>query len=741
MFERIFERVKNVLLKIKVYIFSHVKTSIAGLLVILVGGYFLVSFLSPKQTATQYVTASPSRDTLVDSISGTGTVSLANLRNLNFRSAGRVDKVNFKTGDKVKAGDIIAIIDKTDLQNTLAQSKSSLAQAQNNQKNRTLSNAPTKYDIANLQESIKTAEVKLSSDKFNLDQAILNSPVNGKIISINNAVGDSVTAVNANTGLPTEADKIALDTAVKSAQAKVDQDKQNLDAVTLMSPVNGYVVAVNNNAGDQVSSGGSSVSSTSQYDIANLQIAVSNAQNNLNNASTPDQKLSAQNALTQASNNLKKSQSSGNGYVVIKDKLTGDNINVNFGVSGKIKTVNAGVGLEVFAGKTLLGTLESGTYQTQLDLDQAALNQAVIKAQSGPSTNATFVVSNDDNGGQNQNISFLVSGRLAEINVKTGDKITKGQQLAKLDQTTLQNTYQLSQSSVNQSKNNLANRYASNAPTQYDLANLEESVNVAKIKVSTDQYNLDHADLVSPIDGTLTALKISAGDTVSAGSISSQTESTSSSTSSTSGTSSAIAIVSDLDHPIINLSVGESDISKIKVGQLAQISFDALGEKKYVGKVDFIDPNPTTTSNIVSYTVRLAFTKSDENIKPGMSASANIIVQTIDNALTVPASAIKTTNGQSTLQTMVNGAPQTVTVEIGFSDGTNTEIKNGLTDADVVITSTISGTAAKSASGSTSLFNLGGGGGNRGGASTTTRTTSSSSGSSNAVPPGPPGGF
>ena len=118
------EKTKTVLLNTRNYIFDHKKTSVAGLIVLLVGGYLIYAYAIPKPTTTQYIASNPTRQTLIQSVSETGTVSLLNLKNLNFTSAGTVNKVNFKIGDKLKAGDVIATIDKTNLQNTLAQSQS-----------------------------------------------------------------------------------------------------------------------------------------------------------------------------------------------------------------------------------------------------------------------------------------------------------------------------------------------------------------------------------------------------------------------------------------------------------------------------------------------------------------------------------------------------------------------------------------------------------------------------------------
>jgi len=750
-FQQFINTIKNFFLKIKIFAWSHKIISVILLVLIGLGLYFAYNSLNTKSVKPTYTTANPSFQTLNDSVTASGTVALSNLRNLNFRSAGIVDKVNFKVSDKVKAGDVIASINPKDLENTLAQSKSALKQAQNNASNRLIQNVPTQYDLANLQESVKTSEIKLATDQFNLEQTTLKSPVNGSIVTINNQVGDQITTVNASTGLPTDIDKLTQENNIKTAQSKVTQDKSNLEQVTLMSPISGKVVAVNYKEGDQVTTGSTS-SSTSIYDLNNLKESIKTAQNKVNSDQVAYDKAvtlgqdttnlttslnQSKSSLNQANNNLEKALNTGPGFVVIRNGQTGENQSVNFGVAGKIKTVNVIVGNEVKNGESLLGTLDPTTLQNQLEQDQATLDLAIANAQKAPNTNALMVVTNDENGGKQQNLSFLVTGRLQELKVKVGDKISKGQEIAKLDPTTYQNQLELSKSSVNQSKNNLANRYVANAPTKYDLSNLDESVNNAKIKVDTDQQNLDNAQMKSPIDGTITTLKIAQGDSVSTGNISSQTDSTSSSTSS-SITNTAIVVVADLDHMVVNATVGETEIAKIKLGQLSQITFDAIGsQKQYVGKVDFIDPNPTITSNVVSYSIKIAINKIDESIKPGMSATLTIITQTKDNVLTVPSAAIKTANGGNYVQILVNGEPQNITVTTGLSTGTLTEITNGLTESDNVITSTITSTSKTGTQSALTSLGIGGGAGGR----NTNRTTTSGGSTNSAPTPQAPPGF
>ncbi len=159
---------------------------------------------------------------------------------------------------------------------------------------------------------------------------------------------------------------------------------------------------------------------------------------------------------------------------------------------------------------------------------------------------------------------------------------------------------------------------------------------------------------------------------------------------------------------ILEISLSETDIPKIKLGNKVSVTFDAISDLTISGKVTEIDTVGTVSQGVVNYNVKITFDTQDDRVKPGMSASANIITDTQQNVLTVPNSAVKTKNGSSyvlvlsqkqdlTSSTAVQGfvsisAPTQKTVEIGAADDTNTQIKSGLSEGDQVVTRTISGT-------------------------------------------------
>ena len=232
--------------------------------------------------------------------------------------------------------------------------------------------------------------------------------------------------------------------------------------------------------------------------------------------------------------------------------------------------------------------------------------------------------------------------------------------------------------------------------------------------------NLSKYYIYAPIDGTISAsdTTVNVGDTVSSGAV-------------------LGSIVTNQE--IIEISLNEVDIVKIKNGEKVTITFDALPNVTVTGHVADIDTVGTVTQGVVSYGVKISLDITESQIKPGMSGSVNIITDTQQDILTVPNSAVKTRGGANyvlvlnskqdlTSPTASQGfiseiAPTQKAVVIGVTDDTNTQITSGLSEGDQVVVRTISATAAAtssstrttSATSATRLITGGGGGGGFGG--------------------------
>ncbi len=179
---------------------------------------------------------------------------------------------------------------------------------------------------------------------------------------------------------------------------------------------------------------------------------------------------------------------------------------------------------------------------------------------------------------------------------------------------------------------------------------------------------------------------------------------------------------------IATLSLNEVDVAKVKIGDKATLTFDAIDSLTLTGSVVQVATVGTVTQGVVSYQVQIGFDTQDDRVRPGMTVNASIQTATHTDVLTVPSSAVKTQNGTSYVQmfmpplTETGGttgvaskiAPERVEVTTGISDDTNVEILSGVTEGQQIVTRTSSATAAATAT--TGTANRGGGGFGGGGA-------------------------
>lgn len=179
----------------------------------------------------------------------------------------------------------------------------------------------------------------------------------------------------------------------------------------------------------------------------------------------------------------------------------------------------------------------------------------------------------------------------------------------------------------------------------------------------------------APFDGVMASIDVSKGDTVS------------------SSTSIATMITKQ---NMAEIPLNEVDIAKVKVGQKATFTFDAISDLTIAGTVSSVDMIGTVTQGVVNYNVKIVFDTQNDNVKPGMSTTAAIITEIKQDVVYVPNSAVKNSNNINYVQVLENGAPVNKNIEVGLTNDTNTEIVSGLNAGDSVITQTITSASVAS---------------------------------------------
>ena len=134
------------------------------------------------------------------------------------------------------------------------------------------------------------------------------------------------------------------------------------------------------------------------------------------------------------------------------------------------------------------------------------------------------------------------------------------------------------------------------------------------------------------------------------------------------------------------MQVDETEIGRVKVGQPADVTLDALPDGNFKGKVSRISPKATVVSNIAVFYVHVRLENPDRVLRPGMSAEAEIVSQQIDNAITVSKRAVETVRNRAYVQLLgKDGTTQRTRVRSGPDDGTNIVITSGLERGQTVV--------------------------------------------------------
>jgi multidrug efflux pump subunit AcrA (membrane-fusion protein) len=381
--------------------------------------------------------------------------------------------------------------------------------------------------------------------------------------------------------------------------------------------------------------------------------------------------------------------------------------------------------------------------------------------QTGQATKETLSVTVSGSGNaaaaKTNSVNPTVSGTVYDLSVSLGARVKKGQILYRIKSDSVVQAQAQSKASLKQSQQQLSNaklslmqadqkldqlNEATRAPLptadDFDVAN--QQVKVAKKGLRAAQSGLDASQLsydqavansaartvYAPITGYVTTLNVTNGGSSSGGGGSSSSSSGgsssggggsgSSSSSSSSGSGSAALVISDLSSIDIPVAINEANISSVKVGEKATVTFDALPNVTLTGQVYQISQQGTSSSGVVSYAVTINLDVQDKRVKPGMSTTAAIITAIAKDVVAVPNGAVKTDTQGTYVQVIdtTGAAPRNVYVTTGLANDTLTEIKTGLKGGATVVTGTL-GTGTGTGTGGSTGGGAGGGGARRGG--------------------------
>jgi HlyD family secretion protein len=327
----------------------------------------------------------------------------------------------------------------------------------------------------------------------------------------------------------------------------------------------------------------------------------------------------------------------------------------------------------------------------------------------------------------NVQVGSQVSGNISKLFVDFNSQVRAGQVVAQIDPALFQATVtqaegdlanaqaalELARVNAKRTEDLFARKTSSQADLDQAVANLHQAEANVKIKqgaLDKAKADLDHCTITSPIDGVVISRSVDVGQTVAA-SLQAPV---------------IFQIANDLTKMQIDSNVAEADVGMVQVGQDVDFTVDAFSTQTFHGKVVQVRNAPITVQNVVTYDTVIGVNNPDLKLKPGMTANVSIIVARKDNVLQIKNAALRyrpaegapaelgtrspasaggrgmgrrdqKTSGR-TVYVLSGSRPTPVQIKTGISDGVVTEVVEGLTEGDRVVTAEM---AAKSQPAST----------------------------------------
>ncbi|WP_375423688.1 efflux RND transporter periplasmic adaptor subunit [uncultured Friedmanniella sp.] len=353
---------------------------------------------------------------------------------------------------------------------------------------------------------------------------------------------------------------------------------------------------------------------------------------------------------------------------------------------GLLVLLLAGAGLAVWARFFRTTDAATTTYRT-VTVSAATLKQTV----SGTGTL---------NPASEADLSFSSSGTVSKVSVGVGDKVTKGETLARIDDSELAIDLDSAKASLTEADDALATLDDDSDSTATAIAAAEATVKVKQNAVTQAKAALEAATLTSPLTGTVAAVDISKGDTVSGGSSTTSSTGGSGSSSTSAGaatgststsSSSAITVISTGTFDVTT-SVSNADLTSVKKGLQATITPTSSATTVFgtVTSVGVVASSSSSTSGSTStgsstFPVVIHVTGTHKDLLPGSSATVSITVKQLANALSVPAQAVTTVDGKTVVQKLVDGKQVPTVVVLGDTISGSTVVTSGLSSGDQVV--------------------------------------------------------
>lgn len=644
--------------------------------VLLAAAFFYNSYR--QKNKVEYVTAEAKLSKIVQTVNETGTVKTASEINLNFLANGKIAKINAKIGDKVKKDQVLAELDYSNLLIQQKQASANLDVAKANLAK--IANGATSQDVSISASSVKQAETAYANAQANYDK-------------VKRSTAETIAQAQKSLADLESGNKSATTygQAILTAQNNVDNTSK-----TYLQTISNRRTSLQNSVENQIAA------AQTALDAINRILTDDNAKDTLSLqdpshlAKAKASYASAQALMPSARGDLlasKKSSINDDAVIAARSALellneTLDALNATFdalaksvtsskfsqasldafktSISAQTTAINSGISSVNAAEQNLSDTILAyntnlSSAQSSLDQAQAAFNNALINARNALSS-ARLSADQQNTAAKSQVDTAFTALKLAQA------------QYGKTVAPARPEDFRLFEAQVAQAK-----------------ANLDALINQVNNNV-----------IKAPIDGEITQVNYEVGEEP--------------------GAAKPVMAILSQDKFEIEIDISEADIVKVKQGNPAIVTFDALGEAtKFAADVTFIEPAQTVIQEVVYYKCTVSNLRAlgpDGNpievpatstmtatstapstgilktsplgsVRPGMTANVSITTAVKDQVLIIPSRAvIDKGNNQKVVRLLVNSQSVETPVTIGLrGDEGLTEITSGLKSGDVVITS------------------------------------------------------
>jgi HlyD family secretion protein len=243
----------------------------------------------------------------------------------------------------------------------------------------------------------------------------------------------------------------------------------------------------------------------------------------------------------------------------------------------------------------------------------------------------------------------------------------------------------IAQSDLEQSRTNLdqAENRQKAAQSQLSMARAgvaQAAANVAQAQAATDraEEELANATIRAPIRGTILARDVEIGSPVS-------------SILNMGSAATPVVTMGDISHVFVRGKVDETEIGNLRLNQPARITVETFKDRTFQGRVTQISPMGVEKDNVTNFEVRVSIDNPGNELKANMTANAEIVLEERPNSLIVPEAAVnydaRRNASVDVLDRSSKSGRRRVPIKVGISNGTRTQVLEGLKEGDRVVLS------------------------------------------------------